>query len=164
MCGARFLEGVRSAIRKCFMGYLEIDAMNLSGQCLCGAVKYVCAGEPVISGNCHCRDCQRSSGGAYAPTFFVPEQTISIEGQIRYFDSAGGSGGKVSRGFCPVCGSQLFSKSDSMAGLVAVRAGTLDDTSQYHPQVDIFVSHAPTWDFIAPGSTQFPEMPPKPGA
>lgn len=96
--------------------------MSMSGQCLCGAVKYECSTDPVIAGNCHCRDCQKSSGSAYAPTFFVPEQSISIQGQVKYYESAGGSGGKVSRGFCPNCGSQLFGKTEAMPGLIAVRA------------------------------------------
>lgn len=134
--------------------------MSMTGQCLCGAVKYKCSADPVIAGNCHCRDCQKSSGSAYAPTFFVPEQSISIQGQVKYYESVSGSGGKVSRGFCPNCGSQLFGKTEAMQGLIAVRAGSLDDTSQYRPQVDIFVSRAAPWDFIPPTATQFPEMPP----
>ena len=134
--------------------------MSMTGQCLCGAVKYTCSADPVISGNCHCHDCQKSSGSAYAPTFFVPEQSIAIQGPVKYYESAGGSGGKVSRGFCSNCGSPLFGKTETMPGLLAVRAGSLDDTSQYHPQVDIFVSRAAPWDFIPPTATQFPEMPP----
>lgn len=136
--------------------------MNMTGQCLCGAVQYKCFAEPVLSGNCHCRDCQRASGGAYAPTFFVQEQAISIRGEVKYYESIGGSGGKVLRGFCPNCGSQLFGKPGAMPGLVAVRAGSLDDTSQYHPQVDIFVSRAAVWDCISPAANAFPEMPPRP--
>lgn len=136
--------------------------MNLTGQCLCGAVKYQCSAEPVISGNCHCKDCQRASGSAYAPTFFVPENAISIQGEVKYFESAGGSGKKAKRGFCPQCGSQLFGKPESLPGLIAVRAGTLDDASQYQPKVDIFVSSAAPWDFIPPSATTFPEMPPGP--
>lgn len=136
--------------------------MSLTGQCLCGAVKYTCSAEPVVSGNCHCRDCQKSSGSAYAPTLFVPAQSISVQGEIKYYDSVGGSGGKVSRGFCPNCGSQMFGKTERMPGLFAVRAGSLDDTSRYCPHVDIFVSHAAPWDFIPPTATQFPELPPMP--
>ena len=136
--------------------------MNLSGQCLCGAVKYECLAEPVLSGNCHCKDCQRASGGAYAPTFFVSATAISIQGEVKYYDNVGGSGKIVSRGFCPNCGSQLFSKSESLPGLIGVRAGSLDDASQYHPHVDIFVSRAAPWDYIPPGAAAFPEMPPNP--
>lgn len=139
--------------------------MTISGSCLCGAVRYQSSSSPVIAGNCHCKDCQKSSGSAYAPTLFVPLDTMTIEGEVRYFESAGATGAKVQRGFCPTCGSQLFSKSESMPTLIAVRAGTLDDTSQYQPQVDIYVSSAAPWDYIPPHAVTFDKMPPaKPGA
>lgn len=138
--------------------------MSLTGQCLCGSVKYECAAAPVLSGNCHCKDCQRASGSAYAPTFFVPAGAISIQGEVKYYDTIGGSGRTVSRGFCPECGSPLFSKSEKMPGLIAVRAGSLDDPSQYHPHVDIYVSRAAPWDYISPSAITFPEMPPNPNA
>jgi len=134
--------------------------VNLTGSCLCGAVKYEYSADPVISGNCHCKDCQKSSGGAYAPVFFVPEKTITVTGNVKYFESVGGSGKKVSRGFCPKCGSQLFAKVEAMPGLFAVKAGTLDDTSNYQPRADVYVSHAAEWDYIAPSATTFPLMPP----
>src|ERR1700730_8733194 len=38
----------------------------ITGRCACGAVEYECDGEPVAMLNCHCRDCQRASGSAYA--------------------------------------------------------------------------------------------------
>ena len=136
--------------------------MKMTGSCLCGAVRYEISAAPVVSGNCHCKDCQKASGSAYAPTFFVPVDAISIRGEGKYYSAPGGSGKNVSRGFCPNCGSQLFGKTESMAGLFSVRAGSLDDTSQYHPHVDIFVSRAAPWDHIAADATTFPEMPPRP--
>ena len=56
--------------------------MQLSGGCLCGSVRYECSTQPVIEGNCHCRDCQKSSGSAFAPTFFVPENSISRTAEL----------------------------------------------------------------------------------
>ena len=139
--------------------------MKITGSCLCGAVQYQSSAAPVIAGNCHCKDCQKSSGSAYAPTLFVPENALSIQGEVRYFENVSDTGGKIQRGFCPNCGSQLFSKSASMPGLTAIRAGTLNDTSQYHPQVYIYVSSAAPWDYISPDATTFEKMPPaKPGA
>jgi hypothetical protein len=37
-----------------------------SGRCACGSIRYVCVRAPVAMLNCHCQDCQRSSG---APLF-----------------------------------------------------------------------------------------------
>lgn len=135
--------------------------MNLSGSCLCGSVTYICTSEPVLAGNCHCLDCKKASGSGYAPTFFVPESAISITGEVKYYERMGNSGHLARRGFCPNCGSQLFGKPDAMPGLIAVRAGSLNDLSQYKPQIDIFVSRAPAWDCMDPALPKFQEMPPR---
>jgi len=137
--------------------------MNMKGSCLCGAVSYHCAVAPALSGNCHCRDCQKASGSGYAPTFFVAEDAVSIAGEVKYYSHIADSGKRVWRGFCPTCGSQLFGKVEAMPGLLAIRAGTLDDPAQYHPDVDIYTSRAAPWDPIPDSATTFPEMPPRPG-
>ncbi len=40
--------------------------------CMCGAVRYESATDAVMQANCYCRDCQRSTGGAFAPVLLVP--------------------------------------------------------------------------------------------
>ncbi len=137
---------------------------TLSGACLCGAVTYSASTAPVITGNCHCRDCQRSSGSGYAPVLFVPQAALTIHGEVRYYQSKGGSGMPVRRGFCPTCGSQLFALADAMPGLISVRAGTLDDTGQYQSSAEIFVSQAAVWDHIPADALKFDTLPPQPPA
>jgi hypothetical protein len=136
--------------------------MSMSGSCSCGAVTYVCASAPVVAGNCHCRDCQKASGSAYNPTFMVPEDTITIHGQVKWYERVGDSGKPVHRGFCPECGSRLFSKSTVMAGLIGVSAGTLDDPEQFKPRANIYASRARSWDIMDPALPQFPKLPPSP--
>ena len=53
-------------------------AAPMTGGCLCGAVRYECTGEPVFSLLCHCRDCQRQSGSAYAAAVRVPAVTFRV--------------------------------------------------------------------------------------
>lgn len=134
--------------------------MNLSGKCLCGAVSYTCTSEPVFAGNCHCNDCKKSSGSGYAPAMFFLEDGVSISGGIKYFQTQGKSGQTVSRGFCPTCGSSICGKATAMPGMIGIRAGSLDDTSKYEPQIDIFTSHATAWDVMNEDLPKFPEMPP----
>jgi hypothetical protein len=38
---------------------------TVTGGCACGAVRYEYSADPVFMGNCHCRDCQRTTGSAY---------------------------------------------------------------------------------------------------
>ncbi len=43
-----------------------------SGGCTCGAIRYECSTEPVVSWQCHCRDCQHASGSAFSAILYVP--------------------------------------------------------------------------------------------
>jgi hypothetical protein len=136
------------------------EIMKYSGGCSCGAVRYETSAEPVFQGNCHCRKCQRATGSGYAPLLFFPVNAVSISGEVRHYSSAGGSGKPVQKGFCPVCGSQLFGEPAVMPGLLGIRAGTLDDTSMYKPAINIFTSSAAVWDHMDPSIPGFPQLPP----
>ena len=134
--------------------------MDMTGKFLCGAISYTCSTDPVFTGNCHCTDCKKSSGSGYAPTMFFPVSSVTISGDAKYFASPGKSGKMVNRGFCQNCGSQLFGKPEGSPDMIAIRAGTLDDPSQYKPQIDLFTSHAVGWDTMDQDLPKFPEMPP----
>ena len=133
---------------------------KFSGRCLCGNIQFVCAGDPVFSGNCHCKDCQRSSGSAFTPAMIFPEAAVEITGQLRYFKSQSDSGRFIERGFCPTCGSQLFARLEAMPGMLGLRAGTLDDASAYRPALNFYVASAQPWDHMDPALPKFPKMPP----
>lgn len=79
-----------------------------TGGCLCGAVRYECSARPVFMGNCHCRDCQRTTGTAYVAAVLVPREAVAITGEVKQFDVKADSGQTFSRRFCPDCGSRLF--------------------------------------------------------
>lgn len=134
--------------------------MNMSGRCLCGLVEYTCSGEVAMAGNCHCINCKKSTGSGYAPVLFVPEDSVEITGEVKYYESTGSNGATARRGFCPNCGSQLFGKPRAFPGMLGIRAGSLDDLSRYRPQVDIFTSRSPDWDCMDPDLPRFDEMPP----
>lgn len=121
-----------------------------SGHCLCGRISYETDTEPVFAGNCHCKDCQRVSGGAYIPAMIFPQKSVTVRGEATYFDSTGDSGNIHSRGFCPHCGSRMFARFGSMPGMLGVAAGTLNDSSGYAPKLDFYVGSAATWDHMDP--------------
>lgn len=56
---------------------------SLTGGCQCGAVRHECFAEPLFTGNCHCRDCQKATGGAYTPAFAVPAEAVKITGKLK---------------------------------------------------------------------------------
>jgi len=76
----------------------------ITGHCLCGAVTITVAGEhdPRV-GACHCRMCQRWSGGLFL-CFTADASAVTVTGEVtRYRSSA-----FAERAFCPRCGSHLW--------------------------------------------------------
>jgi len=132
----------------------------LTGGCACGAIRYTCADEPLLALNCHCRDCQRASGTAFAAIMRTPAATFTVtKGAPRFYTVTGNSGNTVSRGFCAECGSPLFSRLSGMSDVVGVRVGSLDDPSHYRATMDIFVASAQPWDHMNPELPKFPGYP-----
>lgn len=131
----------------------------ITGGCLCGKVRYAFSTQPLFAGNCHCRDCQKASGSAYTPAMFLPQDTVTITGEVKDFESKGDSGQSVWRQFCPNCGTWVFSKVAVMVGLVGVRAGTLDDTANFEPQINMYTDSAAHWDVMNPLLPKFPKAP-----
>ena len=129
-----------------------------SGQCLCGEISYSVDIEPVFTGNCHCKDCQRSSGSAFIPAMIFLEKDVVVSGEVKYFESQADSGNMHKRGFCPKCGSQLFARFSNIPGILGIKAGTLNDSSNYVPKLDFHVGSAAPWDFMNP------DLPKKKGA
>src|SRR5688572_26247032 len=100
-----------------------------TGGCLCGEARFATDVEPLFTGNCHCKDCQKISGGAYTPAMFFPESAVTISGTTKSFRSLGDSGQYIERHFCPNCGSPVVTKLEVLPGMVGLKAGTLDDPS-----------------------------------
>jgi hypothetical protein len=130
----------------------------------CGAIRYECTAEPIMMLNCHCRDCQRATGGRYAAAVLMPAESFRVtRGQLRYHFTPSIARGKHKRGFCPECGSRItggeFEAGDSPS--IGVLAGTLDGPSWFQPQMDIFVSDAQPWDQMDPAIPKFEQYPPE---
>lgn len=132
---------------------------TFTGGCQCGAVRYECSADPICTGNCHCRDCQKASGSGYIPALGVPTDALRITGTVKYFESRADSGHTVSRGFCAACGSRLFGKSAEMGAITAIMAGSLDDPSRFKPAMDIYTSSAQLWDHMNPQLPKFAKLP-----
>ena len=134
-------------------------ATKFTGGCMCGKVRYECTADPIFMGNCHCLDCQKATGTAYEAAIGIPAATLKVTGQVKYHDNQADSGNIMSRGFCPECGSRLLGKVSAMPDLAMLTAGSLDDATQYEPQMDIYTSSAQPWDHMNPALPKFAKMP-----
>ncbi len=132
---------------------------GFKGGCLCGAVRFESASEPQMVAHCHCVDCRKSSGTGHGTHIVISEDAFSVSGDVKLYDSPADSGNTVSRGFCPTCGSAIYSKNSGMPGMVFPRASSLDDPNKVTPQMVVYASRAPVWDYVDPSLPSFPEMP-----
>lgn len=73
------------------------------GGCQCGAVRYEIAAAPVDVTYCHCRMCQRATGGAFGVFATVRREHFTWIGEPSYFASSN----LARRGFCAKCGTPL---------------------------------------------------------
>jgi len=109
--------------------------------------------------NCHCLDCQRSSGAPFASGFVIADSDIEITGTPKTYSVRAGSGGVAIRSFCAECGSPLFTRGDLNPGVVSVRFPTLDDTAGFQPMLDIFTGSAQPWVCFSQTIPQYPRSP-----
>ena len=115
-----------------------------TGQCLCGAVTYEVdiPEKSIYDGLCHCRDCQRSTGTAFASSMMVPKAGMALKGDLKFYGKETERGSVMERGFCPECGSNVLCRSEAWDDQYVLSAGTLDDPSLYKPKINIFTRSA----------------------
>src|SRR3954464_9680612 len=130
-----------------------------SGSCACGLVTYRCTSAPIAMLNCHCRDCQRSSGAPYASGVVVMSSDLEIRGTPKTHTVRASSGKITSRSFCADCGTPLFTRSEVNPQFTSIRFPSLDDASVFAPMLDIWTSSAQRWVCLDEKLPHFAESP-----
>jgi hypothetical protein len=120
---------------------------KLDGGCLCGAVRYHCDADPLATANCHCADCQKSTGAAFSTVVVVPSDALEITGETLsvYTTIGDDTHQEARRHFCSACGSQLLTRAAVSPGVVFIKAGTLDDSSLVTPMMDVWCDSKQAW-------------------
>jgi len=134
----------------------------ITGGCVCGEVRFECTVVPTMMFNCHCRDCQRVSGGPYAPVLVFPLVAFKItKGELKRYATTRLSGKPNWRGFCANCGSTLTDGENAERNTIGVIATSLNDPSWFKPAMDIFVCDAQPWDIMDPQLPKYQEYAPR---
>ncbi|HEY4215226.1 MAG TPA: GFA family protein [Steroidobacteraceae bacterium] len=134
--------------------------MEITGGCLCGAVRYRATQAPIVTRQCWCRLCQYLGAGSSTVNVCFQTVALHIQGELADYRSVADSGNVMHRRFCPKCGTPMFSEAESRPHLLFVRAGTLDDAEIARPSATIWVSQAPTWACHDPDVPQIAAQPP----
>ena len=129
------------------------------GSCLCGRVRYRAVGPWGFMEHCHCTDCRKSHGAAFATYIQLPRARFTLlrgEDQLHVYEAESGA----KRSFCRTCGSCITSHADSEPESVYVAAGTLDTPPVPSSEIHIFVRSKAPWYEIKdahPQHSTYPE-------
>ena len=125
-----------------------------TGGCYCGVVKFEIqsAIEHIVF--CHCSECRKLQGSAFASNGVVDkskfklisgEKDLSVHKLSDY----------QTRYFCKHCGSPIKSENSKLPNKVRVRLGTINNDLVESPQAHIFVGSKANWDYISDALPQF---------
>lgn len=118
----------------------------IKGSCLCGAIEYEV--EPIAGKvyNCHCSQCQKSHGAAFATQVFAKGETLRFikgEGCVREYSHSPAHQGI--RAFCSLCGSRLMNYLPDKSLYLSVAVSCIDTGFEGKPVAHAFVGSKATW-------------------
>lgn len=117
---------------------------------MCGAVRFSMS-EPIrFSLLCHCRDCQRISGGGHAALFGATRRTTALSGKLSLFEYRADSGATMTSGVCAKCGNPIFKLSSRYEALYFFHAATLDRPELFVPTRAVWARSARPWNAVSP--------------
>jgi hypothetical protein len=126
----------------------------LAGKCFCGTVHYAVPDAFLYAANCHCSNCQRTTGSAFKPFAGIEHDKLVV---TKGLDKLMIFGDDTSNNtHCKVCGSLLYSVVRD-GTFVHVAMGTLVDDPTIRPTMHIFVGSKAAWFTISDGLPQYEE-------
>jgi hypothetical protein len=128
------------------------------GSCLCGRIRYEYGGRFGTPIFCHCAQCRKAQGTAFATNVPIEVAKLNIvagEELLKAYESSPGK----KRMFCSVCGSPLFSHRDDNPDVLRLRMGSLETPIDFKPVAHFFVASKAEWYDIHDDLPRFAERP-----
>lgn len=117
-----------------------------TASCRCGQLKATVIGEPVRVSVCHCLNCKKRSGSAFAAQARWPAEQVQIEGRSNSFKKVADSGNWATFHFCPDCGSDVhYDNNGKFDGQIAIPLGAFDDPFFLKPNYSVWESRKHDW-------------------
>lgn len=126
---------------------------NIQGGCACGAVRFALQATPMIVHACHCTDCQRLTGSAFAINAWIEKDQVELRSGVPASFKFTDKGRNNRVHFCGQCGTYVWT--EYRPGFRFVRVGALDDPAAFAPDVHIFTRSKQPWLQLSDGVPVF---------
>ena len=137
------------------------DKNFATGSCQCGTIELEIKHKPTMMMQCHCLDCQKTTGTGHTSNAYFTKEDVHIKGEAKGYTVLSDSGSKMTRYFCPDCGNRLYGFNSTQPDLLSVTVGSLQDHSWFKPQAILYVSKNSDWDITSDDTLHFDSMPPE---
>lgn len=132
--------------------------VKLTGECLCGSVKYEYDGEIGDVLNCHCSECRKWHGSAFRTRAAIYKNHFRwLQGEENVSSYDGLS--NTIKTFCRICGSNLVSYYKHNSEMMGLPLGAIEGLLDRKPQYHIFTDWKASWYDITDDLPQYPELP-----
>ena len=122
---------------------MNLPDFPVRGGCKCGAVRYRLEAEPRSVYACHCRHCQKETGGPYSIGILAWRKDFVVtegEGNVITLHKVAESGRVVAQHLCATCYNRIWHDPAGDPSIVVIRAATLDEPSWSAPVVQIWTA------------------------
>jgi len=117
----------------------------IHGSCLCQAITFTIANEPVKVSHCHCLMCQKAHGAAFATYARVKRCDVTYltgSNSLKTYNSSS----DVLRKFCGECGSNIeWGCSERMPQWVAIAVASFDQPVNYTTIKNLHLDSRACW-------------------
>lgn len=127
-----------------------------TGHCLCGGVAFRIVGALAPIQMCHCRQCRKAQGGAFATNTPVKEEALLFERGRELIREYWASPEKC-RAFCSQCGSPIYSRREDRPGEFRIRVGLINEPLDARPAFHFYVASKANWWTIDDDLPQYPD-------
>ena len=128
----------------------------IEGSCLCGGVRYQYDGEIEEISICHCAQCRKAQGSAFAANSPIASARFRLIAGAELLKEYRATPGKA-RVFCANCGSPIYSAKDDLPETKRLRLGTVETPFACSNIYHIFVGAKASWLDIADTHPRFTE-------
>ena len=134
---------------------------TLSGECLCGGIRYQYSGPLGAVVHCHCSRCRRWHGSAFRTRVVARRDAFHWSAGeallVRYESTP-----RTTKTFCRVCGSSLVTFYSERPDIIGLPLGGVVGDLGARPAFHIFVGSKAPWHEIRDDLPRYEELPPDP--
>lgn len=125
---------------------------ELTGKCLCGAVRWRCTAAPLWQAHCHCDSCRKTTASPFTSFIGMHKSAVVFSGDApgTYASSPG-----VTRSFCQTCGTPMAFASTRWPEETHLYAASLDDPTLFAPTAHVNWGERVDWADLHDGLKKY---------